>query len=105
MPHSVSPEATPSAPITEIMESAGEEQEHATPIEDQISVDLDITMGEAGSIEDTKDGAEGKPEVKLEDLFADVESDDEFPSSSAQDIKVSSSPEAPASPMYGAYFP
>lgn len=40
-----------------------------------------------------------KQEVKLEDLFADVESDEEFPSSNAQDVKMSSSPEAPASPM------
>jgi DNA primase small subunit len=41
-----------------------------------------------------------KQEVKLEDLFADVESDEEFPSSNAQDMKMSSSPEAPASPMF-----
>lgn len=31
--------------------------------------------------ETTQDGAESKEEVKLEDLFADVDSDDEFPSS------------------------
>ncbi|KAG9237852.1 eukaryotic and archaeal DNA primase small subunit [Amylocarpus encephaloides] len=41
---------------------------------------------------------EAKPEVKLEDLFADVESDEEFPSSNHQNIKISSSPEAPSSP-------
>lgn len=42
---------------------------------------------------------EVKPEVKLEELFADVESDEEFPSSTNKDIKASSSPEAPSSPV------
>jgi DNA primase small subunit len=44
---------------------------------------------------------EMKPELKLEDLFADVESDDEFGSSAAMpNVKGESSPEAPASPMF-----
>lgn len=43
--------------------------------------------------------ADGKKEVKLEDLFADVESDDEFPSSAAVQNTAASSPDqAPASP-------
>lgn len=44
--------------------------------------------------------AKAKQEVKLEDLFADDDSDEEFPSSNQQKVKVSSSPpEAPSSPV------
>ncbi|TVY36546.1 DNA primase small subunit [Lachnellula subtilissima] len=43
---------------------------------------------------------ESKLEVKLEDLFADVESDEEFPSSNALNVKPSSPPEAPSSPVH-----
>ncbi|TVY90510.1 DNA primase small subunit [Lachnellula willkommii] len=43
---------------------------------------------------------ESKSEVKLEDLFADVESDEEFPSSTALNVKPSSPPEAPSSPVH-----
>lgn len=42
---------------------------------------------------------ESKSEVKLEDLFADVESDEEFPSSTALNVKSSSPPAAPSSPV------
>lgn len=62
--------------------------------------DRDIIMTESDAeskIPSVKE--EIKPEVKLEDLFADVESDEEFPSSAGQDIKTMSSPQAPASPM------
>jgi DNA primase small subunit len=45
------------------------------------------------------DKVETKPEVKLEDLFADIESDEEFPSSNIRDTKASISPEAPSSPV------
>lgn len=43
----------------------------------------------------------GKKDTKLEDLFADVDSDEEFPSSRPDQIKPSSPPAAPSSPMYG----
>ncbi len=48
-------------------------------------------------------GANGdeKSDVKLEDLFADVESDEEFPSSRQDEVKPSSPPVAPSSPVYG----
>jgi DNA primase small subunit len=67
----------------------------------QASVDEDITMAEPNALPSASDGANGeeKKEVKLEDLFADVESDDEFPSSRPQENKLSSSPEFPSSPM------
>ncbi len=66
-------------------------------------VDQDITMAEVGN-ENQEPAAlevkdEIKSEVKLEDLFADIESDEEFPSSTGQVTKLPSSPEAPPSPM------
>lgn len=60
--------------------------------------DNDMTMADVGVEGDEvpviKD--EVKSEFKLEDLFADIDSDEEFPSSAVQDIKVApSSPEEP----------
>ena len=43
--------------------------------------------------------AKEKPEVKLEDLFADIESDEELPSSTMKGTQVSSSSEAASSPL------
>jgi DNA primase small subunit len=67
------------------------------------SMDQDMTMVDAGvegeTIPEVAVKAEEKPEVKLEDLFADMESDEEFPSSNVPDVKVSSSPEVPSSPV------
>jgi DNA primase small subunit len=57
-------------------------------------------MTDAGAAgEKTLVKVETTAEVKLEDLFADMDSDEEFPSSSGQDVKISSSPAAPASPV------
>jgi DNA primase small subunit len=71
----------------------------AKPAEEVEEDDNDIAMAESET--DSKPVAENpiKPEVKLEDLFADFESDDEFPESSSKDIKVTSSPQEPASPV------
>ncbi len=102
MPHSVSPEAQepaaePMATDVDVSHDASEREE-----EDQ---DHDMAMIETSDESDPAVGnsaiteASVKPEVKLEDLFADVESDEEFPSSNAPDIKMSTSPEAPVSPM------
>jgi DNA primase small subunit len=66
------------------------------------ATDQDMTMEDVGvqgeKVPEVAVKEETKPEVKLEDLFADVESDEEFPSSTALNIKTSSSPEAPSSP-------
>ncbi|KAK8088490.1 DNA primase small subunit [Apiospora hydei] len=64
----------------------------------------DITMAEPEPLPSASNGAadvEVKKEVKLEDLFADVDSDDEeFPSSRPQETQPSSSPTAaPGSPL------
>jgi len=113
MPHSVSPEQPaspdqvanseePKAENVETQESEGTVvADSLGPIgESQTSYDQDITMTDAGAAgEKTLVKVETTAEVKLEDLFADMDSDEEFPSSSGQDVKISSSPEAPASPV------
>jgi DNA primase small subunit len=84
---------------------------NADNADSQISnaVDQDMTMEDAGvegeDVPQIKSGTnldiklDIKGEVKLEDLFADIESDDEFPSSIGQNVKVESSPEVPSSPV------
>jgi DNA primase small subunit len=116
MPHSISPE-DPSTPDQDTMVANAETDKVETQTTDDTVVadgsngitqeddaeDQDMTMADADDQEEQMPEAaiktEIKTEVKLEDLFADMESDDEFPSSNGQDVKVSSSPEAPASPV------
>jgi DNA primase small subunit len=66
-------------------------------------MDQDLTMADAGvegeRVPEVAAKIEEKPEVKLEDLFADMESDEEIPSSIIQGANLSSSPEAPSSPV------
>lgn len=105
MPHSDSPEATyemeAEVPSSVVHEESQEDQD-----QDQ-DHDHDMTMVEAGIEGDDikealmKDAPAIKQEVKLEDLFTDVDSDEEFPSSGISDdyVWVSPSPEAPASTM------
>jgi DNA primase small subunit len=71
----------------------------------QPSSEDDVAMAEAAESLPSQSelaAVEAKKEVKLDDLFADVDSDDEFPSSSrpAEAPKPSSPPPAPSSPMY-----
>jgi DNA primase small subunit len=102
MPHSVSPEAQepdvePMVTDVEVNEDASE---HGEEDQDHEMAMIETSGEPADVVEDSAPAAAiEKQEVKLEDLFADVESDEEFPSSNAKDIKMSSSPEAPASPM------
>jgi len=116
MPHSVSPAKTSpneeDTMITEAETDNGETQTsektmtaytEAVNGESQNSnvVDQDMTMADVGvegeDLPQVKE--EIKSEVRLEDLFADLDSDEEFPSSNGPDIKISSSPEAPSSPV------
>jgi len=113
MPHSISPEesASPDADAIigepkpeniELQESDGTvAADSMGPIEQsQASDDQDMTMSDAGAVEEKMPiKVEATAEVKLEDLFADMDSDEEFPSSTGQDVKTSNSPEAPASPL------
>jgi DNA primase small subunit len=116
MPHSISPE-DPSTPNRDTIIGDAETDKVETQTTDSTAVgdrsngiaqefdadDQDMTMADADDqeeqIPEVVVKAEIKTEVKLEDLFADMESDEEFPSSNGQDVKVSSSPEAPASPV------
>ncbi len=113
MPHSESPETTETLdrdmavdvePETaavgekEASEAAGEEAQNGD------STEQDITMAEAIPIEAPKKDvavkAEGRSGGNLDDLFADMDSDEEFPSSApGSEPKVESSPEAPGSPL------
>jgi DNA primase small subunit len=102
MPHSVSPEAQ--EPDAEAMAMDGEASDDASMYDDDKDNEMAMVETDIESKAAVEDPAAAKApekqEVKLEDLFADVESDEEFPSSNAPDIKMSSSPEAPASPMF-----
>jgi DNA primase small subunit len=86
--------------------SVNSESETPPTMTDGTLHDDDIAMVEADSLLSTSNGApagdaDAKNEVKLEDLFADVDSDDEFPSSrpNNQNSKPSSPPVAPSSPV------
>jgi len=120
MPHSVSPDnaGTPDQVRDEmIVEPQAENGETQTTentvvadteeengnTQGEDATDQDMTMEDVGvqgeKVPEIAVKEEVKSEVKLEDLFADVESDEEFPSSTALNVKTSSSPEAPSSPM------
>jgi hypothetical protein len=117
MPHSVSPE-DPSAPdqdgmIAEAETGGGTQTIDQTMVRDaeanngehQINnvVDQDMEMEDSGiegeDVPQVKLEVKVKQEVKLENLFADMESDEEFPSSTGQVLKAEGSPEPPSSPM------
>lgn len=113
MPHSVSPEdpaspdqgpniEEPKRENVETQESEGTAVADSLGLieESQNSEDQDMTMCDVAAVEEQLSvKVETTAEVKLEDLFADMDSDEEFPSSTGQNVKISSSPEAPASPV------
>jgi DNA primase small subunit len=118
MPHSVTPEEASAPDQDTLIANAEPNNGETKTAEDMLTADIainnedsqfseamdqDMTMADAGvegeEIPKVVVKAEEKPEVKLEDLFADMESDEEFPSSNIKDIKVSSSPEPPSSPV------
>jgi len=76
-------------------ESNGNSQEINVPDNDITMADVGVEGDEVPQIKD-----EMESEFKLEDLFADIDSDEEFPSSTNQDIKVApSSPDEPVSSL------
>lgn len=103
MPHSVSPEEQ--VPDSEAVDTIADDGANpGVPVAERQDEDQDMTMAEVDVqgeqvTQASNSNEQVKQEVKLEDLFADIESDEEFPSSNAQDLKMSSSPEAPASPL------
>ena len=79
MPHSTSPASTPPVP-TPTSEDEMEQMEQDAPVKKEDQPDegsTEITMAEVNALRLEE---EPKKEVKLDDLFADVDSDDdEFP--------------------------
>ncbi|KAK6609713.1 DNA primase small subunit [Botrytis cinerea] len=109
MPHSIST-GEPSIKSQENMADSEENRDDAQISQEaenasantqvaELNDDEDITMADAGVQSEAIPQAAAKIETNLSDLFADLESDDEFPSTNAKEEKVSSSPEAPASPV------
>ena len=105
MPHSTSlgDSGTPLAdevPQEDTAEQYQKEEEISQASDD---AEQDMTMADVEIAGDkvASTNAEIKSEVKLEDLFADMDSDDEFSSSNVktQDIKSPGSQEAPSSPV------
>ena len=64
--------------------------------QDQPVVDNDVEM--AGT------NGEDKTDVKLEDLFADVDDDEEWPTEANNNLKSASPSAAPLSPVYGVFL-
>jgi DNA primase small subunit len=111
MPHSITPEEDISydqdmAIDIEATNVESEFTQAMLTVEDEVQdggvSDQDITMADPVAERESKEQklvkVEERSEVKLEDLFADVESDEEFPSS-APGPKLEDSPETPASPV------
>lgn len=94
MPHSIKEEMPSSPPVADAILPDADE----IAANDEVDADQEMTMVEAGVQEGPSQHV--KEEVKLEDLFADIDSDEEFPSSNVEDVKVASSLEAPSSPVY-----
>jgi DNA primase small subunit len=123
MLHSIPPEEQSSEPPADVMDedsdlpqdtpnSQATDPENEVDEEDEINIldagiqgqTLDSQPTTAASATPSQDSLETatkeKAEVKLEDLFDDLSSDEEFPSSAAVDKKIrGSSPEEPALPM------
>lgn len=114
MPHSTSPAEPAAEPEDTIITENGPDTAAAevqaadmealgleSPGEDSANVenaDEDITMAESGVQGEPVPDMAQKQDIKLEDLFADEDSDEEFPSSIVN-IKQASSPQAPLSPV------
>lgn len=91
MPHSISAENSP--PQLEDATGLGEASQ------DGNDADQDLKMADAEGEDQSNPETNIKPEVKLEDLFADVDSDDEFSSSKKEAVEAPSSPQGPLSPV------
>ncbi|RQM06225.1 hypothetical protein DH86_00003342 [Scytalidium sp. 3C] len=68
--------------------------------QDGNDADQDLKMADAEGEDQSNPETNIKPEVKLEDLFADVDSDDEFSSSKKEAVEAPSSPQGPLSPVH-----
>lgn len=101
MPHSVTDDAPPSSPPLAVIDpdDAQETEDNAGANQVDEDMDQDMTRADPGVEGEAVTEPEIKAEVKLEDLFDDMSEDEEFPASSAQQIKQSSSPEESPAPV------
>ncbi|EKD15073.1 eukaryotic and archaeal DNA primase small subunit [Drepanopeziza brunnea f. sp. 'multigermtubi' MB_m1] len=97
-PENGNPQAREASPAAKPTEKDGDSQESDSAHEDMTMTDV-VADPKAVPTEAVK--AEVASEVKLEDLFADMDSDEEFPSLTGQESNIRSSPPgAPASPFH-----
>jgi DNA primase small subunit len=101
MPHSISPNPIKDEP----MDAEAGIPSDAVPAKS--SADDDVDMNDEPQTEAPPAGQaeEVKKEVKLDELFADEDSDEEFPSSAPVKREGASSPARAASPSYVASCP
>lgn len=101
MPHSISPNPVKDEPMDA---DAGIPSDAAAA---KTSADDDVDMNDEPQTEAPPAGQaeEAKKEVKLDELFADEDSDEEFPSSVPVKREGASSPARAASPSYVALSP
>lgn len=112
MPHATTPDSQAIATQDTMTDTAPPNGDTQATNDDITMAEPDalpsVTNGDAAAT-DNGDGEEEtkKSEVKLEDLFADVDSDEEFPSSRPQATPQSSSPDAAPSspPMFAGPLP
>jgi len=105
MPHSLSPENSCEVLEQDELREKDADARREPPGENgyEISEDEGQVLASGNDIHDTDmTDVQGQvehanAEIKLEDLFADIDSDDEFPSSSVQEVKAE--PEQPLSPV------
>lgn len=103
MPHSTAPGDVDAPLVDEKPQEDSTEHSVKEEGNSQTINDADQDMADAvvSGDEESKTNGQIKTEVKLEELFADMDSDDEFSSSNAktQEIKSFGSQEAPSSPV------
>jgi DNA primase small subunit len=107
MPHSISPNSGDAATTVkdEPMDGEAGIPSNSVPAGTAVTAaDDDVDMNDEAQTEAEAPSAgqaeEAKKEVKLDELFADVDSDDEFPSSAPVKREGASSPARAASPSY-----
>lgn len=97
MPHSVSPEPEPPIQSEIQMEEPSVENGNSQHTEGEDDIPMADVGTESGP--PPTEPSESKKEVKLEDLFADIDEDEEFPSSREPAQQTpSSSQNTPSSP-------
>lgn len=101
MPHSISPNPIKDEQMDADAGIPGDAAPAKTPTDD----DVDMNDEPQAEAPPAGQAEEVKKEVKLDELFADEDSDEEFPSSAPVKREGASSPARAASPSYAALCP